>query len=150
MTTSAERLLASGPCLATRRERLLPTCGTACNSSSSRPGAPIYLRNLSRCVCPDTGRLASFGRWRARLPDAYSTEVGVRRRLRVGGPCATSTGFARFSTSPSRSARSTNKQWQRKYEIGRARGPWDRPTRQGRVDNFSRRVLPPDTREFFT
>src|SRR5207244_3251267 len=68
----------------------------------------------------------------------------------VGGPCATSTGFARFSTSPSRSARSTNKQWQRKYEIGRARGPWDRPTRQGRVDNFSRRVLPPDTREFFT
>src|SRR5437899_11510632 len=59
-------------------------------------------------------------------------------------------GFARFSTSPSRSARSTNKQWQRKYEIGRARGPWDRPTRQGRVDNFSRRVLPPDTREFFT
>ena len=60
----------------------------------------------------------------------------------VGGPCATSTGFARFSTSPSRSARSTNKQWQRKYEIGRARGPWDRPTRQGRVDNFSRRVLP--------
>jgi len=66
----------------------------------------------------------------------------VRRRLRVGGPCATSTGFARFSTSPSRSARSTNKQWQRKYEIGRARGPWDRPTQQGRVDNFSRRVLP--------
>ncbi len=30
-------------------------------------GTPICLRNLSRCACPEHRRLASLGRWRARL-----------------------------------------------------------------------------------